>query len=74
MVAFSMLVILSTLTTVGISTGSFELRADGTFREWTIFNQHPAGAVKIQVIDDEFLSKDSHGWLQCGGGDADTPQ
>ena len=53
--SFSMLVILSTLITIGISTGSFELRADGTFREWTIFNQHPAGAAKIQVIDDVFL-------------------
>ena len=40
---------------VGISTGSFELRADGKFHEWTIFNQHPAGAAKIQVIDDVFM-------------------
>ena len=39
----------------GISTGSIELRADGTFHEWTIFNQYPAGAAKIQVIDDVFL-------------------
>ena len=45
----------STLTFVGISTGSFELRADGKFHEWTIFNQYPAGAAKIQVIDDVFL-------------------
>ena len=49
------LAILFTLTTAGTSTGSFELRADGTFHEWTIFNQHPAGAAKIQVIDDMFL-------------------
>ncbi len=39
----------------GISTGTFELRADGTFHEWTIFNQHPAGAAKIQLIDDVFM-------------------
>ena len=40
---------------IGISTGSIELRADGKFHEWTIFNQHPAGAAKIQVIDDVFM-------------------
>ena len=40
---------------IGISTGSFELRGDGKFHEWTIFNQYPAGAAKIQVIDDVFL-------------------
>ena len=40
---------------LGISTGSIELRADGKFHEWTIFNQHPAGAAKIQVIEDIFL-------------------
>ena len=45
----------STTPFVGISTGSFELRADGKFHEWTIFNQYPAGAAKIQVIDDVFL-------------------
>ena len=50
-----MLAILSTSTVIGISTGSFELRADGTFHEWTIFNQYPAGAAKIQVIDNVFL-------------------
>ena len=45
----------SSLLIAGISTGSIELRADGTFHEWTIFNQYPAGAAKIQVIDDVFL-------------------
>ena len=40
----------------GISTGVFEVRADGTFHEWTIFNQHPAGAAKIQIMDDMFMA------------------
>ena len=40
---------------VGISTGNIELRGDGKFHEWSIFNQHPAGAAKIQVIDDVFM-------------------
>ncbi|CAH1781975.1 unnamed protein product [Owenia fusiformis] len=40
----------------GISTGSIELRADGTFHEWTIMNQSPASAAKIQVMDDVFLA------------------
>ena len=39
----------------GISTGSFELRADGTFHEWTIFNQHPAGPPKFQTLDNTFM-------------------
>ena len=38
-----------------MSTGSFELRADGKFHEWTIFNQHPAGAAKIQFMEDMFM-------------------
>ena len=40
----------------GISTGVFEVRTDGTFHEWTIFNQYPAGAAKIQIIDDMFMA------------------
>ena len=40
---------------LGISTGNIELRGDGTFHEWSIFNQYPAGAAKIQVIDDVFM-------------------
>ena len=28
----------------GIGAGSFELRADGSFREWTIMNQGPGGS------------------------------
>uniref|UniRef100_A0A1X7SQU2 Glycosyl-hydrolase family 116 N-terminal domain-containing protein n=1 Tax=Amphimedon queenslandica TaxID=400682 RepID=A0A1X7SQU2_AMPQE len=39
----------------GISTGNIELRGDGTFHEWSIFNQYPAGAAKIQIIDDVFM-------------------
>ena len=39
----------------GISTGSFELRADGTFHEWTIFNQHPSGPPKFQTLDSTFM-------------------
>lgn len=31
----------------GITTGSFELRADGTFHEWTIENQSPGGSAKL---------------------------
>ena len=42
-------------TFAGISTGVFELRGDGSFHEWTIFNQHPAGAAKIQLLDDVFM-------------------
>ncbi|CAD5124032.1 DgyrCDS12336 [Dimorphilus gyrociliatus] len=40
----------------GISTGVIELRADGTFHEWTIVNQSPAGAGKFQVFDDAFFA------------------
>ncbi len=41
---------------VGISTGNFELRGDGSFHEFSIFNQHPAGAAKIQTFDDMFMA------------------
>ncbi|XP_064405275.1 uncharacterized protein LOC135350425 [Halichondria panicea] len=40
----------------GISTGVFELRADGSFHEFTIFNQYPAGAAKMQTFDDMFMA------------------
>ena len=40
---------------LGISTGNIELRGDGTFHEWSIFNQYPAGAAKIQIVDDVFM-------------------
>ena len=39
----------------GLGAGSVELRADGTLREWTITNQHPAGATKVQLMDDTVL-------------------
>ena len=38
----------------GLGAGSVELRADGSFRDWTIFNQGPAGAGKYGVVDDVF--------------------
>lgn len=41
---------------LGISTGVIELRGDGTFHEWTIINQSPAGAGKIQTFDDAFFA------------------
>ena len=40
----------------GVSTGSTELRADGSFREWTIFNQGPAGSGKYGIVDDAWLA------------------
>ena len=36
----------------GAGAGSVELRADGTFHEWTIVNQSPGGAAKYGVVDD----------------------
>ena len=39
----------------GIATGSLELRADGSFREWTIYNQNPAGGVKFSKQDSWFI-------------------
>ena len=35
--------------------GSTELRADGSFREWTIFNQGPAGQGKYGLVDDVYM-------------------
>ena len=40
----------------GVSTGSLELRADGSFHEWLINNQHPAGSSKWAVLDDAWLA------------------
>ena len=31
-------------------TGSFELRADGSFHEWTTENQSPAGSAKLNYV------------------------
>jgi non-lysosomal glucosylceramidase len=38
----------------GLGSGSVELRADGSLRDWEIFNNSPAGAAPIQ-IDDAFF-------------------
>ena len=40
----------------GISTGSVELRGDGSFSEWTIMNQSPAGAAKIAEYPEAVLA------------------
>lgn len=40
----------------GVSTGSTELRGDGSFREWTIFNQGPAGSGKYGIVDDVWMA------------------
>lgn len=39
-------------------TGSFELRADGTFNEWTLENQSPGGSAKLSrgALDLAFLA------------------
>jgi non-lysosomal glucosylceramidase len=37
----------------GLGAGTVELRADGSLRDWEIFNNSPAGGTKIQ-IDDAF--------------------
>ncbi|CAF3417851.1 unnamed protein product, partial [Rotaria sp. Silwood2] len=40
----------------GITTGSIELRGDGTFHEWTIENQSPAAGAKYGVVDNALLA------------------
>ncbi|CAF4796443.1 unnamed protein product [Rotaria sp. Silwood1] len=40
----------------GITTGSIELRGDGTFHEWTVENQSPASGAKFGVVDDALLA------------------
>jgi hypothetical protein len=40
----------------GISCGTVELRGDGSFSEWTIMNQSPAGAAKIAEYEDAFTA------------------
>jgi len=39
----------------GVTTGSIELRGDGTFHDWTVENQSPAGAAKYGVVGDALL-------------------
>lgn len=40
----------------GVSAGSIELRADGSFREWTILNAGPAGSGKYGLVDDVWMA------------------
>eukprot|EP01051_Picozoa_sp_SAG22_P001825 SAG22_NODE_75_length_22256_cov_45.062960_12_plen_700_part_00 len=40
----------------GVSAGSTELRSDGSFRDWTILNQGPAGSGKYGNVDDVFMA------------------
>eukprot|EP00658_Telonema_sp_P-2_P032435 TRINITY_DN24020_c0_g1_i2.p1 TRINITY_DN24020_c0_g1~~TRINITY_DN24020_c0_g1_i2.p1 ORF type:complete len:511 (+),score=72.21 TRINITY_DN24020_c0_g1_i2:194-1726(+) len=40
----------------GLSCGSVELRGDGSFSEWTIMNQSPAGAAKIAEHPDALFA------------------
>lgn len=40
----------------GIGAGSVELRSDGSFRQWTIFNQGPAGSGKYGIVDDVWMA------------------
>ena len=39
----------------GVGAGSTELRSDGSFRDWTIFNQGPAGSGKYGLVDDVYM-------------------
>ena len=52
----------------GASCGSVELRADGTFHEWTIVNQSPAGATKFGIVDQSLMAVRSE--PADGSGDA----
>eukprot|EP01087_Luapelamoeba_hula_P006034 TRINITY_DN16187_c0_g1_i1.p1 TRINITY_DN16187_c0_g1~~TRINITY_DN16187_c0_g1_i1.p1 ORF type:complete len:1054 (-),score=97.01 TRINITY_DN16187_c0_g1_i1:147-3308(-) len=45
----------------GVACGSIELRADGTFQEWTIINQSPGGSPKFGVVDDAILAVRTRG-------------
>lgn len=38
-----------------LGTGSFEMRADGTFHEWTIENQSPGGSAKLSKTSLEMM-------------------
>ena len=49
----------------GLGAGTVELRADGSFRDWNIFNNSPAGGNKIQ-IDDTFFAL----WVKSQGSSA----
>ena len=47
----------------GLGSGTVELRADGSFRDWNIFNNSPASGSKIQ-IDDALFGL----WTRVGSG------
>lgn len=38
-----------------LGTGSFEMRADGTFHEWTVENQSPGGSAKLSKTSLELM-------------------
>lgn len=42
----------------GMGTGNFELRADGTFRQWCIESQSPGGGAKLDIgaLNDAFIA------------------
>ena len=42
----------------GMGTGNFEVRADGTFRQWCIESQSPGGAAKLDIgaLDEAILA------------------
>ncbi|CAE7410315.1 unnamed protein product [Symbiodinium natans] len=41
----------SSIALGGVGTGSFELRGDGSFREWLVDNRYPAGAPKVSLLE-----------------------
>jgi hypothetical protein len=45
----------------GLGAGSVELRSDGGFRDWTIFNQGPAGSGKYGIVDDVWMASRING-------------
>lgn len=47
----------------GLGSGTVELRADGSFHDWNIYNNSPAGGTKVQ-IDDTFFGI----WSRVKGG------
>lgn len=51
----------------GLSTGTLELRADGSMRAWTVENASPAGSTKVAALDDATLG------LWVGGAKARAP-
>ena len=49
----------------GLGSGTVELRADGSFRDWNIFNNSPAGGTKIQIDDTFFAVRVQQGDAQA---------